>query len=43
MLNIRLAQSKMRLSNLSNLIDLDVELHMHLIHKLNSGHVKCDV
>ena len=30
-------------SNLPNLIDLDVELHMHLIHKLNSAHVKCDV
>ena len=30
-------------SNLPNLIDLDVELYMHLIHKLNSAHVKCDV
>ena len=30
-------------SNMPNLIDLDVELHMHLIRKLNSAHVECDV
>ena len=30
-------------SNLPNLIDLDVKLHMHLIHKLNLAHMKCDV